>query len=379
MIYVVICIKEFSMKKWLTIVCTFGMLSAWSQNQAPFSYKLTAKSDDSIVGKLFIEYTIADTKIKDSVEGKNGVFVINGLIPEPVMARIYNSSNNRRTIEVLLANTDVTLSYQGGKWAYINSNIQMLRDTLNKLTNTDRIKSGYYQLYGELKAKNDTVGLKKISLVFDSLNLQDMITNTKFLQQNQYSVLSLFAFSRVAGYDSYNLDSLEILWNKLPNWATEAPSAKLLRNKLNAKKEINVGTLAPIFSEQRLDGKTFSLESVKGKYVLLDFWSSWCTPCRKEHPNLNALYNKTSRSTFEIVAVSLDTDKRSWVAAVTKDKISWIQLSSLSGFVNPIAVKYGIQSVPSNFLIDPSGKIIAKNIKPDELEKKLLSLIPNPK
>ena len=127
------------------------------------------------------------------------------------------------------------------------------------------------------------------------------------------------------------------------------------------------GNPAADFTANTPDGKTVSLQSLRGKYVLLDFWASWCAPCRRENPNVVQAYQQFKDKNFTILGVSLDTDQAKWKEAIAKDGLTWTHVSELKGWGSAIARNYGIESIPQNFLIDPQGNIIASNLRGEQL------------
>lgn len=144
---------------------------------------------------------------------------------------------------------------------------------------------------------------------------------------------------------------------------------------VNQKAVIEVGMIAPNFTEKNLKGKDISLKSFKGKYVLIDFWASWCGPCRRENPAVVAAYNAFKDKNFTILGVSLDKDRAAWEKAVKDDGLVWEQVSDLKGWNAAPAALYGVRSIPSNFLVDPQGRIIAMNLRGEALAQKLSEVL----
>lgn len=159
----------------------------------------------------------------------------------------------------------------------------------------------------------------------------------------------------------------------LHNWV----ASQNQQQSINAaqQKAIGIGAEAPEIKLSNPEGKTVALSSLRGKYVLLDFWAAWCSPCRRENPNLVRAYKNFNKKGFEIYQVSLDKAKEDWVRAIKTDKLDWTHVSDLKYWGSPVAKLYYVQSIPANFLLDPKGKIIATNLRGAALEEKLNEIL----
>lgn len=211
------------------------------------------------------------------------------------------------------------------------------------------------------------------------------LTNQELVFNNGYNIDSLvskYPNSPVAAFFLYRYFPYKLpLENLKATRAKLAPELNTLQYVIDLDKIINIlenvqiGSVAPEFSLPDTAGVSVALSSFRGKYVLLDFWASWCPPCRKENPNVVAAYQQFKDKNFTIIGVSLDKDKAAWLKAIESDKLDWTQLSDLKFWDAEVAALYGIRSIPSNVLINPEGVIIAKNLEQEELHEKLKEVL----
>jgi len=226
-------------------------------------------------------------------------------------------------------------------------------------------------------AGNDSVRIDSMSKTlekpYNELVDQHNVFLKKFIEKNSNSFASLAAIQQLPAEDFLEtyikLD--DGLFGKYPN----SDYIKAFHESVASQKKLAIGTLAPEITMNNPAGTPLSLSSLKGKVVLIDFWASWCKPCRAENPNVVMAYNKYRSKGFEIFSVSLDKDMENWKQAIQQDHLSWINhVSDLKFWQSPVVALYNVSSIPTNVLIDKDGKILAKNLRGEDLEKKLAEI-----
>jgi len=170
-------------------------------------------------------------------------------------------------------------------------------------------------------------------------------------------------------------DEVEPLYNLLDDNIKNTSKGQEIKRMIEVYKTVAIGMVPPDITQATPEGKLMSLSSLKGRYVLVDFWASWCGPCRRENPNVVKIYNQYKDKGFDIFSVSYDTKKDKWEKAIKDDALNWYHVSDLKGWKNATSDLYGIKAIPSNFLVNKDGRIIAKNIFGKKLSDKLAEVI----
>jgi len=336
--------------------------------------------------KAYLAYQVGANKVVDSAVITNGVFQFKGEVLNPSNASLLLDHKGTGLTKVDSTSDILNFYVEKGEINLISPDSAFRAQVTGSKINDDSKR-----LMAQLKPiaeRAKTINAVKKSASEAQLNSaefqNDMQNKFKKLQQEQKAVIKTFILSNPNSYLSllalYSVGGpspdpaeLDTLFSSLSPEIRNTETAKVLKNSLDALSHTSVGVMAPDFTQNDVNGVPVKLSSFKGKYVLLDFWASWCGPCREENPNVVRAYNKYKDKNFTILSVSLDKSegRNNWLAAIKNDGLSWTQVSDLKFWNNGAAQLYNITSIPSNFLIDPSGKIIAKDLRGADLENKL--------
>ena len=357
--------------------------------------KFTIKGDVSKVklpvAKVYLSYYADGKSTTDSSDVVNGKYNFTGSLGDPLMASLrvkYQEDPNAKTIRAVSYNRDIKqLFLENAKISVVSTdsfaNAAIKGSKAHAefvgweamLKEENKVSGELNKQYNEFYKQKNQPGMDSLDAEFDKLTAIKNVKNKKFLSENPASPIAIFIFRQFVGYD-INADEAEPVFLSLSEKLRSGPAGKEMAEKIEIAKKTGVGRMAMDFTQNDTLGNPVSLSSFKGKYVLIDFWASWCGPCRQENPNVVEAFNNYKEKGFTVLGVSLDQPnaKDKWMKAIHDDNLTWTQVSDLKFWGNAVAVQYGIQAIPQNFLIDPQGKIIGKNLRGEALNKKLETL-----
>ena len=311
-----------------------------------------------------------DTLAKGKVN--NGVFELTAALKEPMMVNI-NLGGNRKVM-TFLDNSQVKIEGSIDQ-------IPQIKISGSATHNDFRdFKSGFDPLFEKLTKQSQQYqqGIRSDSLVNEINLTKDAVQQQidKFIKEHNSSAVSAFLLAATL---QLNEDVLltEKRMNSLTPEALQNMYGIYLKETVSEAKITAIGSLAMDFTQADTSGNPVSLSSFRGKYVLLDFWASWCGPCRHENPNVVANFRKFNSKNFTVLGVSLDRpgQKDKWLQAIYNDELTWTHVSDLQFWNNEVAKQYRVQGIPQNFLIGPDGRILAKNLRGPALEQKLCEVL----
>ena len=339
-------------------------------------------------GKLAILETLDESgmgvKPTDTAFIKNGKFEFKGIATEPELRFIQIDSIQGKAVFVLengeisikafkdsINKTIIGGTYNNDQFATYNKEQTAIQKKIADFRTANKEKMDM------AVQSNDSVTINNLRDTYVKLNDELKDYNIKFADTNPKAFISVLMIQNMLMQPGADFEKLEKTYNNLDKTVRNTKPGKSVGELIANRSSAEVGNAAPEFSAPNPDGKMVSLKESLGKVTIIDFWASWCGPCRRENPNVVALYNELHDKGLNIIGISLDKegDSQKWKDAIVADKLTWPQVSNLQYWNEPIAKKYNVQSIPATFILDASGKIVAKDLRGEELKAKVMELL----
>ena len=360
---------------WVLAVTAFFSCGG-SGSSADGKLQVTGKIENAPDGVVVLsQFTDSRPKVLDTLElGSNGEFSYDLTVETPTFYEL--NLYGQKVVRLALFKEDVEVNYNFSDPESLT--IEGSEDS-KEMLKIDKLMGDYQvevnklnEAYYEAMSKNDSEAIKKIQLDAMALESQQAEKVKEMISSMGDSFASLAAIGLLNPKNDFPfIDELVARLNE--NYPGTIAILQM-KQQLDEMRVLAVGQPAPEIELPNPDGTIVKLSDLRGKYVLIDFWAAWCKPCRQENPNVVRLYNQYKDKGFEVFGVSLDRTKEDWVKAIADDGLTWTQVSDLKYFNSVAAELYQIQAIPATYMIDPDGKIIAKDLRGPSLENKLSEL-----
>lgn len=379
------------MKQLSGILAVCGLLSLSAVAQTPLMKDVTVNGQIKSIGageKVYLESNGQPGQRLDSVQvNKDSRFTLKTRVPDGGGIYVLNLANAQRlallleggeTLNVVADGfmTDMKTGKKGTSVVTGSKNMEYYQQLMKLKTDMDGRVKGWNDQYAEAAQKKDQKKMEQVQREYEASEKHVVTTVKSLLPQMGTSLVALFATNFLSVDNDF--PTLDSLAHQFEREKPNSPQAKSFIGNIARVRGVMIGSLAPDIALSDTTGKPVTLSSLRGKYVLIDFWASWCGPCRNENPNVVRMYNKFKDKGFEIYSVSLDQSKVNWTKAIRNDGLTWTHVSDLKYWQSAAAQQYGVQAIPQTFLLNKEGKIIAKNLRGEALEKKLAEVLSQP-
>lgn len=362
------------MRNYLLIAWLFGVIACTTKPSYEVKIKLTGAE-----GKVFLAQRIKGQWTElDSTEFRNGECRFMGSIKNPELFYVKVKSK-KEILPFFIENSVILIT--GSADSILNakvvgSKVQIEYQALQaKLEVIDKQGNDLYKLSKETEKSGSKAKADSLLVLSDKVFIEEDNLQKDYIKANPASYISPYLLSRV--YYEMEADVLDGFLTGLDAKLDSVSVVISLKDRVTKLKMVAVGQIAPDFTMNDVDGNPVKLSDIysKNEYTLIDFWASWCGPCRRENPNVLATFNSYKTKGFGVFGVSCDHDKKEWIKAIAEDQLPWTHVSDLKGWKNAAAGLYSVNSIPANLLVDKTGKIIGRNLREEKLREKIAELL----
>lgn len=348
-------------------------------------YSISGSIDNAPDGTKIYISELNDTNNQttpiDTAEVKNGKFELD--LPEKDAATVSFLTVEKIPGSVLFIAQDKPITFELYKDSLYASKIEggkdneLLIEHTNDMRGTQKDMMALRQEMMAAYTSRDSIKMEGLNAKQQKIIDETQANKQRIVDENPNSIISLMIFQDMVSSQLYSPEELQTTFDKFSPELKNSGMGKNIEETLTNLTKVSVGKKAPDFSAPTPTGEELALKDVLGKVTLVDFWASWCKPCRVENPNIVKVYEKYHDKGFNIIGVSLDRpdQKDKWEKAIADDNLSWNQVSNLQFWQDPIALEYGVRAIPAAFLLDENGVIVAKNLRGQDLENKVAELL----